>query len=560
MLRLQRLFYLFIILFLVSGTSLFSQNLFEVSKNMEIFSDIYKQLDLNYVDDIKPGQLMKTGIDAMLETLDPYTNYIPESDIEDYKFMTTGQYGGVGASILKRDEYIVISEPYKGFAADKAGIIAGDVLLEINGNSTKNKSVDDVSNFLKGEPGSNIKLKIKRDDTVMDFVVSRENIQIDNIPYSGMLNDHIGYIRLNSFTQNAGKDVKDAFIKLREGGKLKGLVFDLRGNGGGLLNEAVNIANIFVDKDQVIVNTKGRLASSNSSYKTMMPAVDKEIPVVFIVDKNSASASEILAGSMQDLDRAVILGQRSYGKGLVQNVLPVSYNAQVKVTVAKYYIPSGRCIQAIDYSHKDAEGNAGHVPDSLITAFKTHNGRTVFDGGGIEPDVLMDPKKYSNIAQNLMAKYLVFDFATKFKKEHTTIAGAKEFIITDDIYSDFLSFIKTKNFDDYKTPSEKMLEEIKKNTEKEKYFDHIQSEYDALKAKLIASKTHDLENNRYEISELLRDELLTRYYYQKGKIEASLESDPEIARAKEVVDNPENYQSLLAGSGKKDNPDQKKKN
>jgi carboxyl-terminal processing protease len=551
MLKSFRLLQVVFLLSFLGAANLSAQNLFEVSKNLEIFTDVYKQLDINYVDEIKPGELMKTGIVSMLETLDPYTNFIAESDIEDYRFMTTGQYGGVGASIIKRDNYIMISEPYKGFAADKAGIIAGDILLEINGNSTVNKSVDDVSNILKGEPGSNIKLKIKRDDKLMDFTVSRENIQVDNIPFSGMLNDHIGYIRLNSFTQNAGKDVKDAFMKLREGGKLKGLVFDLRGNGGGLLNEAVNIANIFVDKDQLIVSTKGRLASANNTYKTTLPPTDKELPLVFLVDKNSASASEILAGSMQDLDRAVVLGQRSYGKGLVQNVLPLSYNSQVKVTVAKYYIPSGRCIQAIDYSHKDADGNAGHIPDSLITAFKTLNGRVVYDGGGIVPDVNMDPQKFSGVAQNLMAKFLIFDYATKYKRDHPTIPEPKAFSITDEIYNDFLTFIKERKFDDYQTTAEKILAEVKKNTEKEKYFDHIEAEYSALKTKLAAAKQHDLEANKQEITELLKDELLTRYYYQKGKIEASLISDPEIAKAKEVLDNTEQYKVILTSTSPK---------
>jgi carboxyl-terminal processing protease len=315
-----------------------------------------------------------------------------------------------------------------------------------------------------------------------------------------------------------------------------------------LLNEAVTIANIFVDKDQLIVSTKGRLASANNTYKTMLPPTDKELPLVFLVDKSSASASEILAGSMQDLDRAVILGQRSYGKGLVQNVLPLSYNSQVKVTVAKYYIPSGRCIQAIDYSHKDAEGNAGHIPDSLITAFKTLNGRVVYDGGGIVPDVSLDPQKYSSVAQNLMAKFLIFDYVTKFKREHTTIAEPKVFSITDEIYNDFLGFIRERKFDDYKTTAEKLLEEIRKSTEREKYFDHVETEYAALKVKLAASKQHDLDANKQEITELLKDEILTRYYYQKGKIEASLQSDPEIAKAKEVLDNSEQYKVILTNT------------
>ncbi|MCX6272439.1 MAG: S41 family peptidase [Bacteroidetes bacterium] len=537
----------------VNGFAQQSQNLFEISKNLDVFSTLYKQLDVNYVEELKPGELMKTGIDAMLATLDPFTNYIPESDIEDYRFMTTGQYGGIGAMVQKQGEYIVITEPYKGFNADKAGLIAGDKILEINGYSTKGKSMDDVSAFMKGQPGTNLNLLILRDnDEPFQVKLQREVVQIENIPYYGMLDDQTGYIKLNGFTMNAGKEVKEAFVKLRENKNLKGLVFDLRGNGGGLLNEAVNIANIFIDRDQLIVNTKGRLPSSNNTYKTTTMPVDPNIRLVFIVDKNSASASEILAGCMQDLDRAVIIGQRSYGKGLVQNVLPISYNAQVKITVAKYYIPSGRCIQAIDYSHKDAEGNFGHVPDSLITAFKTKNGRVVYDGGGIEPDIMMDPKKLSGIANTLLNKFLIFDFATQFKKTHPTIAQPKDFVITDEIYNEFISFLKDKDYDDYTTQAEKSLADLKKSAEKEKYFASIQPEFETLRLKIAHNKTQDIITFKHEIAELLRDEIVTRYYYQKGRIEASLAGDNEIIRARELMAGDNEYSGILSGAIKKE--------
>lgn len=533
------------------GFSQQSQNLFEISKNLDIFTELYKQLDINYVEGIKPGELMKTGIDAMLATLDPYTNYIPESEIEDYKFMTTGQYGGIGALVQRMGDYIVIAEPYKGYNADKAGLIAGDKILEINGFSTKGKSIDDVSAYLRGQPGSALNLTIQRENEApFKITINREVIQIENIPYYGMLDDQTGYIKLNGFTQNAEKEVREALLKLRENKNFKGLVFDLRGNGGGLLNEAVGIANLFIDQDQLIVSTKGRLPSSNNTYKTLNIPLDRELKLVFIVDKNSASASEILAGSMQDLDRAVILGQRSYGKGLVQNVLPLTYNSSVKVTVAKYYIPSGRCIQAIDYSHKDAEGNFGHIPDSLITAFKTKNGRKVFDGGGIVPDVVMPPVKRGSFANNLMAKNLIFDYATQFKKAHATVGQPKEFTISDDIYNGFISFLKDKDYDDYTNPAERDLADLKKSAEKEKIFASIQPEYDALKAKIVHNKSLDIQTYKPEVSELLRDELMTRYYYQKGRIEASLASDKEIIRAREIMADSNLYQGILSGTVK----------
>ncbi len=526
-----------------------SQNMFEISKNLDVFTTLYKQLDINYVEEIKPGELLKTGIDAMLATLDPYTNYIPESDIEDYKFMTTGQYGGIGALVVRKGDHIMIAEPYKGYNADKAGLIAGDKILEINGYSTTGRSLDDVSAILRGQPGTSLNLKIRRDDEKpFELSISREVIQIENIPYYGMLDDQTGYIKLNGFTQNAGKEVRDAFTKLRENRSLKGLVFDLRGNGGGLLHEAVNIANLFVEKDLLIVSTKGRLPGSNNTYKTAFAPVDTDIKLAFIVDKNSASASEILAGAMQDLDRAVVIGQRSYGKGLVQNVLPLSYNAQVKVTVAKYYIPSGRCIQAIDYSHKDSEGNFGKIPDSLINTFKTRNGRPVYDGGGIVPDVPLPPVKYSGLANTLLSKYLIFDFATAYKKRVSQISEPVAFVISDGIYKEFIDFLKDKDYDDYTNQAEKSLEELKKQAEKEQFFASITTEYQALRNKIEHNKTQDLERYRNEISNLLRDEIVTRYYYQKGRIESSLAGDPEILKAREILKDDKTYTGILNGS------------
>lgn len=525
---------------------------FEISKNLDIFSELYKQLDLNYVDDINPGELMKTGIDAMLGTLDPFTNYIPESKIEDYKMMTTGEYGGIGALIHKQGDYVVIAEPYEGFPAQKSGLIAGDKILTIDGQSAKGKSSQDVSKALKGEPGTTVTLEVERlnETKPVRIELKREKVKIDNIPYYGMLNDRVGYIKLNSFTQNAGKEVQNAFTELEENNDLQGLVFDLRGNGGGLLNEAVNIVNIFVDKGELVVSTKGKESVRNKSYYTMNKPVDLKIPLVFLVDTGSASASEIVSGAMQDLDRAVIMGQRTYGKGLVQNVLPLSYHAKVKVTVAKYYIPSGRCIQAIDYSHKDNEGYAHKVPDSLINEFETKDGRKVYDGGGIEPDVYIEPLKMSPITQSLFMKYIIFDYATKFYLEHDSIAPPGEFVITDEIYNDFMDYVQGREDFTYTTQSEKTLERLKKIAEAEDYLSAINADIDTLEKKLAVNKNDDMLTHRDEISEVLAIEIISRYYFQKGQVKESLDFDPEIKKAIELIEDQEKYSEILSPPSK----------
>ena len=544
--------YLLLFTFFAFGFTTVAQennNDFEISKNLDIFTELYKQLDMNYVDEVNPGDLMKTGIDAMLETLDPFTNYIPESQIEDYRLLTTGQYGGIGALIHKQGDYVVVSEPYEGFPAQKSGLIAGDKILEVDGKSAKGKSTEELSNILKGEPGTTITILFERlnTDEPMTIELQRENVKIDNIPYYGMLNDHIGYIKLSGFTHNAGEEVKKAFTELKEDNDLKGLIFDLRGNGGGLLNEAVNIVNIFTDKGELVVSTKGKESSRNKSYYTTNKPVDLEIPLVFLVDPGSASASEIVSGAMQDLDRGVILGQRTYGKGLVQNVLPLSYNSKVKVTVAKYYIPSGRCIQAIDYSHKDEDGYAHKVPDSLLAEFKTKNGRKVFDGAGIEPDIYIEPEQMSPITTSLFIKYIMFDYANLYYLEHSEIAPADEFVFTDEMYGDFIEYVNSREDFEYTTASEKTLEKLKKVAEDEEYYASISAEIEALEEKLIHNKDEDLMNHKDIISEILSIEIVSRYYYQKGKVIASLKSDPEVKKAIELIEETENYGSILSG-------------
>ncbi len=525
------------------------QNNFEISKNLDIYSTLLKELDKNYADQINPGELTEIAINSMLESLDPYTVYIPESRAEDYKLMTTGQYGGIGALIHKQGEYVVISEPYEGSPAQKCGLKPGDKIMEINGQSVKGKETEDVSNILKGQPGIKLEILINREGTPEPFIIEvvREEIKIPNIPYYGMLEGGIGYINLNSFTQNAGNEVKKTFTELKTNNELKGIILDLRGNGGGLLNEAVNITNIWIERGQLIVSTKGKEASKNQDHHTLFTPVDTDIPLAVIVDRNSASASEIVAGAIQDLDRGVIIGQRTYGKGLVQNVVPLTYNSQIKITVAKYYIPSGRCIQAIDYFHKDENGQSGRVPDSLISEFKTKNGRAVFDGGGVEPDIVMKPERLSKISQTLIIKYLLFDYANKFAREHESIPPAEQFEVTDDIYNDLLAFLKDKEYD-YKTSTEEALEKLKTTAEKENYFDAIQVDYDDLKAKMMHDKQSDLIKYKDEIKDLLKMEIAARYYYQKGRIIASLKSDPEIAKAIELLQGRDTYVAILDGS------------
>ena len=540
----------FIFLISFSSTVLSQdENNFEISKNLDIYATVLKELNINYVDDIQPGDLVETSINSMLETLDPYTVYIPESDIEDVRFITTGEYGGIGAMIRKRGDWVIIYEPYEGKPAQLAGLKAGDKILEIDGKSAKGKTTSEVSTILKGQPGTKVTLLIEREgvDEPIKKEFTRETIKIDNIPYYGILDNGFGYIKLTGFTQNAGNEVKKAFLEMKKNNDIKGVILDLRGNGGGLLQEAVNITNIFVDKGQMVVSTKGKLKSKNYTYKTRMAAVDTEIPLAVLVDNNSASASEIVTGAVQDLDRGVVIGQRTFGKGLVQNVIPLSYNAQMKVTVAKYYIPSGRCIQEIDYSHKDKNGHSGKIADSLITAFKTKNGRTVYDGGGIEPDIKVAPDSMSNLSYTLFTKYLFFDYAGKFAREHDSIAPPGEFEITDDIFNDFVTYISDKDYD-YTTKCEKSLEDLKESAEEDDYFESLKPQFEALKAKILENKKGDIVRHKDEIEKILKFEIVSRYYYQKGQIIASLNDDPDIDKAIEVLSDKPDYLAILGFS------------
>ncbi len=534
----------------ISLTGFFTVSLtddyFEISRNMDIFATLFRELNIYYVDETKPGDLIKKGIDSMLESLDPYTNYIPESEVEDYRFMTTGQYGGIGALIGQKGDNVVITDPYEGFPAQKADLRAGDIILEIDGKSIKGKKYDDISKILKGQPKTPVKLLIKRvgETANIEKTIMRDEIKINSVPYFGMLDSEIGYIRLTGFTDNAGGEVKDALMELKTKHNVKSLVLDLRSNPGGLLNEAVNITNIFVEKGVEVVTTKGKVKEWDKAYKALNNPVDTEIPLVVLVNSGSASASEIVSGSIQDLDRGIVIGQRTFGKGLVQTTRPLSYNSQLKVTTAKYYIPSGRCIQALDYTHRNEDGSVGKIPDSLVTEFKTKSGRLVYDGGGVAPDFATEPEYLSNIAQSLLTKQLIFDYATLYRIKHPTIASAKSFRITDTEFNAFVSWLSDKEYD-YVTRSEKSLEELKEVAIKEKYYDGLKDQFESFKKSMMHDKQEDLVKNKDEIVQLLQDEIASRYYFQKGRVEASFDYDPEILKAQEALKNKEVFTSIM---------------
>lgn len=544
---------LVIVILVLTATTAFGQtkkNNFEIAKSIDIYNNVLRQLNLYYVDEINPAELNESAINAMLDGLDPYTVFIPESQIEDVKLMTTGEYGGIGALIQFFEGKTQISEPYEGFPAAKAGLIPGDVFLEVNGIDVSGKMTNEVSELLKGTPGTTVKLKMQRLGEKEPIVreLKREKIKIDNIPYSTVFDNGIGYAVLSQFTKDCASELKDVIVEMKKKHELKGFILDLRGNGGGLLNEAVDIVNMFVPKNKLVVYQKGKVKEHNYNHYTKHESLDLDIPLVILVNEGSASASEIVSGAIQDLDRGVIVGQRTFGKGLVQNILPMSYNTQIKVTVAHYYLPSNRCIQEIDYSKKNKKtADTLAKNDTLGKVFHTANGRVVYEGHGIQPDVKMEPEIVSTITTYLYAKNLFFKYANKFYSEHKSIKSAKDFQITDKVYDDFMQFVKDEGFT-FTSKSELDIKELEKTAKLEGYLDEIQPILDQAVARIEEEKAKDLLNNREEIEQLLKYEIVSRYYYQKGRIIATLEDDPELKRACELIMNQEEYSNILKGT------------
>jgi carboxyl-terminal processing protease len=544
-------FIIVISLLLVVGVStgfLVSQETrdFRIAKNLDIFFSLFRELNTFYVDDIDPDKVIKSGIDNMLKTLDPYTVYFPESEADEFAILTTGKYGGIGSLVRSTGDYVVISEVYKGFPADKAGIKPGDLLKKVDGVSLKGFATDKVSEKLKGNPGTDINLTIERNGKESDYALKREKIVMPSVPYYGMIDSKTGYIRFTSFTQNCTEDVRTALNALKNSNAQQ-IILDLRGNPGGLLTEAVGIVNLFIAQGNEVVSTKGKVKQFDEDFKTSKQAVDEKIPLAVIINRGSASAAEIVAGALQDLDRAVIIGQRSYGKGLVQITRPLSYNTQLKVTTAKYYIPSGRCIQARDFSHPNEDGSVGIIPDSLISEFKTRNGRVVKDGGGIAPDVEVAPASLSQISSELYIRNFIFDYATKYYWAHPQLKSPEQFVFTDQDYADFKDFLVSKKFT-YKTSTEESLNELISNAKKEKYYDVHKDLFNDLEKDIAHNLDQDLTMFKGEITDLIEDEIISRYFYETGAIAWTIKTDEQISKASDILNNQVEYNSILKGT------------
>ena len=526
----------------------FREDLFQASKNLDIFSALYKELNINYVDEINSSQLMKTGIVAMLASLDPYTEFVPESEIEDYKMKyVSTQYGGIGTLTFSRGGKFIISETLQGFPAEKTDIRAGDEILEINGISLKGKDYEQVSQLLKGPKSTALKLLIKRYGENITKSLNREEITQPNVSYYAMMDNNIGYIKLDKFLEGSAKEVQDALVALQKNNP-SGIILDLRSNGGGILQEAVKIVNLFIDPNVTVVTQKGKNVDKTIPYKTFSQPLAPTTPLAVLINNRAASASEIVAGSLQDLDRAVIIGQRSYGKGLVQQTFELPYSTLVKVTVAKYYTPSGRCIQALDYTHRNADGTVEKVSDSLITEYKTKGNRSVYDGSGIYPDVLVPAAKLSPISQTLLSRFYIFDYATLYRKQKASIPDPKIFKLSDAEYADFVNYLSDKDYN-YNTRTERLLKDFEAEAEKEQKMSEIKSEYEALKNKVSVSKKNDLIQFKEEIRRLLENEIASRYYFQKGRLENAFSYDEDLKKAFNILGNTSLLSSILQGSG-----------
>lgn len=534
-------------------TLLFNSNapgsdLFEISKNIDIFTSVYKELNTYYVDDLDPNRIMRTGIDAMLESLDPYTNYISEAELEGYKFQITGNYGGIGATIRPVDGKVTVVDVFEGFPAFKAGLQPGDELKKIDDHTVLENDESSISELLRGSPGTSVALTVFRAGTgeTLQLELTREEINQGNVPYFGMVDDHTGYIMLTQFTEDAGRNVADALKKLQEDHPdLSGVILDLRGNPGGLLREAVNVSNVFIPKGLEVVSTRGRVEEWDKSFVSINNPVDTEIPLVVLTSRSSASASEIVAGVIQDYDRGVILGQKTFGKGLVQTTRDVSYKTKLKLTTAKYYIPSGRCIQAIDYANRNEDGSVGKIPDSLKVAFSTRAGRTVYDGGGIDPDVAVGEENYRDITISLLQGNHIFHYATQYFYSHPNISPANSFSLTDEEYDGFVRFMSGRTYE-YTTETEELLAAFEESAREDAYYDAVKNEIDGLHAKVTHDKQNDLYKFKDEILFELNREIAGRYYNYNGRVEVSFRYDPDIQEAIRTLKNPEAYTKLLS--------------
>ncbi len=518
---------------------------FEIARNLEIFASLYKEVNEYYVDEINPNEVIRNGIDKMLDDLDPYTVYIPEDDIEDYRTMATGEYGGLGALTGQIGDKHVIMMIYEGYPAQEAGLEIGDEIIKVDEVEVAGLSHDELGQLIKGQSGSKVNILINRygASEPQAFTIERSKIQVDNIAYKGMITEDIGMIKLVEFTRNAGKNVKDATKELKKQGATK-IILDLRDNPGGLLHESVNLCNVFIGKDQVVVDTKGKIEDLNKTYRTLDNALDEEIPLVVLINSSSASASEIVAGVVQDYDRGVLVGQKSFGKGLVQATRKLSYNSQLKITTAKYYTPSGRCIQALDYSNRNPDGSVGKVADSLKNTFTTRNGREVYDGGGIDPDVVIDEWKPAPFLSSISHEGHIFNFATKFRAENPTISGARAFSISDETYNDFVQWLQEKDFE-YSTRTEETFEQLVASAKKESYYNDIESSLQALGKRVNNHKSIDLQLFKEEIKDVLEEEIVSRYYFEKGIIESTFDDDENILKAVEILNDQELYNSIL---------------
>lgn len=521
---------------------------FFINKNLSIFNTVMRELDLFYVDTLDYDKITKNSIDYMLRNLDPYTVYMPEEDADDISMMTRGEYGGIGSIVTKNGDNVCISEPYEGMPAQKNGLKAGDIILEVDGKSTKDLSVNDVSSMLRGTPSTQIQIKVKRsgENKPIEKTFLREKIQMHPIAYSAVVGPKIGYVLLNDFTDKAALELKAAVNDMIKSDGIESLIIDVRSNGGGLIDEAVKILGFFVPKGTEVVSTKGRIRQTERAYMTPTEPIFPNMKLAVLTNRGSASASEILAGAIQDLDRGVVIGERTFGKGLVQNIRPVGYGGHLKVTTAKYYIPSGRCIQAIDYSHRNDDGSVGPVPDSLTNVFYTKNGRPVRDGGGIVPDTLTSDEKTMNVAYYIYLQNHYFNFANEYVLTHESIPPASQFELSDEDFNAFTNYLTEKNFT-YTTQTEKYFKDLEEIAEYEGLTEQASAEIEALKKKLVPNVSQDIQNNKKDIVDLLSIEIIKRYYYQKGEVEYTLRNDVDLETALSILKSNDKYTGMLSG-------------